>query len=313
MKLSEVVSQYIGHKRSLGMRFHAEEFILKAFAKSLDDPMITSIEAASVLAFLNGIGPVTDTWVKKYHVLSGFYRFALARRMVVRSPLPPSIPRRDVPAFVPYIYSQLELKQLLDATPGACGSRVPLDDYVLHALILLLYGAGLRIGESLHLTVGDVDLGQACLLIRETKFYKTRFVPLGKDLTKVLVDYSGKRNASYSVEAQAPFFCQRDGQPVSQSIARSAFRRMRTAAGVVRDGGARNQPRIHDLRHSAAVHRLIAWYRNGVDLHDLLPKLATYLGHVNLAATQRYLTMTPELLYEASRRFEHYALEAHHE
>ena len=313
MKLSEVISLYVGHKRSLGMRFHTEEFILKAFAKSLGDPMITDMETAPVLAFINGVGPVTDTWVKKYHVLSGFYRFALARSMVVYSPLPPSIPRRGVPAFVPYIYSQLELKRLLDAIPGTCGQRVPVDGYVLRALILLLYGAGLRIGESLHLTVGDVDLEQACLLIRETKFYKTRFVPLGTDLTKVLTEYSGKRNASHSVEAQASFFCQRDGQPVSQSIARSAFRRMRTAAGVVRDGGARNQPRIHDLRHSAAAHRLIAWYRNGVDLHDLLPKLATYLGHVDLSATQRYLTMTPELLHEASMRFEHYALEDRHE
>ncbi len=313
MKLSEVISQYIVHKRSLGMRFHNEEFILKAFAKSLGDPRIADMETAPVLAFINGVGPVTDTWVKKYHVLSGFYRFALARSLVVYSPLPRSIPRRGVPAFVPYIYSQLELKQLLDAIPGTCGQRVPVDGYVLRALILLLYGAGLRIGESLHLKVADVDLEQSCLLIRETKFYKTRFVPLGTDLTKVLTEYSGKRNACHSVEAQASFFCQRDGQPVSQSIARSAFRRMRSAAGVVRDGGARNQPRIHDLRHSAAVHRLIAWYRNGEDLHDLLPKLATYLGHVDLSATQRYLTMTPELLHEASMRFEHYALEDRHE
>jgi site-specific recombinase XerD len=67
------------------------------------------------------------------------------------------------------------------------------------------------------------------------------------------------------------------------------------------------------LRHSAAVHRLVAWYRSGADLHDLLPKLATYLGHVNLSATQRYLTMTPDLLHEASLRFERYAMENHHD
>lgn len=122
MKLTEVISQYIGHKRSLGMRFRAEEFILKAFAKSLDDPVMTNIEAVPVLAFLNGIGPVTDTWVKKYHVLSGFYRFALARSMVVHSPLPHSIPRRDVPAFVPYIYSQLELRRRKQINISTIGS-----------------------------------------------------------------------------------------------------------------------------------------------------------------------------------------------
>ena len=312
MKLSQAVSLYIDHKRALGMRFQNEEFILKAFTKSLNDPVIADTGDVSVLAFLHGHGPVTHTWLKKYRVLSGFYRFAQIRNMVMCSPLPHNIPRQNGPAFVPYIYSQSEIKQLLDAIPGVCNARVPLDGYVLRALILSIYGAGLRIGESLRLTVGDVDLIQACLLIRETKFYKTRFVPLSKDLTKVLTEYSNTRDASHSIDEQEPFFCQRNGQPVSQSIVRSAFRRMRTAAGIVRDGSARNQPRIHDLRHSAAVHRLIAWYRQGEELRDLLPKLATYLGHVDLSGTQRYLTMTPELLHEASLRFEHYALEAHH-
>jgi integrase len=76
----------------------------------------------------------------------------------------------------------------------------------------------------------------------------------------------------------------------------------------MRDGGPRRQPRIHDLRHTAAVHRLISWYRSGKDLQDLLPKLATYLGHGDLSSTQHYLTLTPELLQEAGLRFEHYAI-----
>ena len=84
-------------------------------------------------------------------------------------------------------------------------------------------------------------------------------------------------------------------------------------AGVSRHDGAQYQPRIHDLRHSGAVHRLVAWYRSGADLQRLLPQLATYLGHIDLAATQRYLTMTPALLREASLRFERYAREPHHE
>ena len=100
---------------------------------------------------------------------------------------------------------------------------------------------------------------------------------------------------------------------MSQSAARSAFRRLRIHAGVRREGGARRQPRLHDLRHAAAVHRLIAWYDSGADVQALLPKLATYLGHVDLAATQRYLTLTPELLRQASQRFEHYAMERNHD
>ena len=85
------------------------------------------------------------------------------------------------------------------------------------------------------------------------------------------------------------------------------------SAGVARHDGARYQPRLHDLRHAAAVHRLVSWYRMGADVQKLLPQLATYLGHVHIAATQRYLTMTPELLSEASRRFERYAMEEPHE
>ena len=102
-------------------------------------------------------------------------------------------------------------------------------------------------------------------------------------------------------------FCQADGTPLTDSAIGAAFRRLRTIAGIKRDGGARNQPRLHDLRHSAAVHRVTSWYRSGADLNDLLPKLATYLGHKDLSGTQRYLTMTEELLAEASRRFEAFA------
>ena len=87
----------------------------------------------------------------------------------------------------------------------------------------------------------------------------------------------------------------------------AAFRRLCTIAGIRRDGGGRNQPRLHDLRHSSAVHRLTAWYRSGADLNDLLPKLATFLGHKDLSGTQRYLTMTQDLLTEAGLRFEAFA------
>jgi len=90
-------------------------------------------------------------------------------------------------------------------------------------------------------------------------------------------------------------------------MAERAFVRLRAITGVARKDGTRYQPRLHDLRYAMAVHRLVAWYREGADVQRLLPQLATYLGHVDVAATQRYLTMTPELLLEASRRFERYA------
>jgi site-specific recombinase XerD len=313
MNLSTLITLYISHKQALGRRFRTENNLLRSFCRAVGDGPVTGIEANSVLAYLGRSGSVTTYWHKKYHVLSGFYRFALARGFVKVSPLPRTIPKLTDPAFVPYIYSHEELKRLLDAIPAVCSSRVPFDSYVFKALFLTLYGAALRISEALALHLQDVDLHEAVLCVRETKFYKTRVVPLGKDLTQVLNDYADMRNARHSSEADAPFFCFRDGTPLSTSAARSGFRRLRVAAGVAREGGARRQPRFHDLRHAGAVHRLVAWYRSGADLNDLLPKLATYLGHVDLSATQRYLTMTPELLHEASLRFERYFMENHHD
>lgn len=311
MKLNDAVTRYIDQKRALGMRFNAEGFILRALCRALGDVTMARVRAKLVVAFLNGTHPgrVTSNWSKKYSVLTGFYRFALARGYADISPLPNNVAKLTAPAFVPHIYSQQELKRLLDAVPAACsGDKVAVQADVYRTLLLLLYGAGLRLGEALSLKVADVDLDQAVLCVRESKFYKTRLVPLGMDLTFALAQYVGGRSVGYFDRSDAPFFRLRNGSPVSQSVARSAFRRVRTLAGVVRQDRSRYQPRLHDLRHTAAVHRLIAWYRGGENLQTLLPRLATYLGHVNLAATQHYLTLTPELLHEASMRYERYAL-----
>jgi integrase/recombinase XerD len=310
MILSSIVSSYIAHKRALGCRFRTEENLLNAFMRAVGDRPITDIAPSSILAFINGNGPPSQYWIKKYLVLTGFYRFALARQHVGASPLPNRIPQITGPAFVPYIYSGAELRRLLDAVPAACAGRVPVDGDVYRTLLLLLYGAGLRISEALALNTSDIDLADATLRIRETKFFKTRIVPLGTDLTKILTAFAGKRNAEMAARPDTPFFCFRDGRRFSRSAAQGAFRRLRACAGISTEGSSHRQPRLHDLRHSAAVHRLIAWYRTGADLQDLLPKLSTYLGHVDLSATQRYLTMTPELLREASLRFERYGLEA---
>lgn len=309
MKLSEIVSLYVFHKRALGHRFRSEEAILRSFCKVVGDGPISIVDEETVWAFLNGNGPITVYWEKKHRVLSGLYRFAQARGLAKASPLPRTIPKPTIPAFVPYIYSHEELKRLLAAVPAACSGRTPMEQEVFRTLLLLLYGTGLRIGEALRLTLGEVDLTKACLRIRGTKFFKSRLVPMGRDLTGLLTDFVLRR---YQVpSADAPLFSFRNGSPLSQSAVRSTFRRLRSHAGVMRDGGPRRQPRIHDLRHTAAVHRLIAWYRSGKDLKDLLPQLATYLGHVDLSSTQHYLTLTPELLQEASLRFEHYATGDH--
>lgn len=307
MKLSEVISLYISHKRALGWRFRTEEAILRSFCKATADRPFATIGSEEVLFFLDGKGEVTEYTARKYRVLSGLYQFALVRGLAKISPLPRTSPK-PISTFVPYIYSHEELKRLLDAVPAACAGRSAIEDDVFRTFLLLLYGTGLRIGEALALTLDDVDLHQACLHIHESKFFKSRLVPFGEDLTELLSRYIHRHYGNNSALAEVPLFCLRDESALSQSAARSAFRRLRLCAGVLREGGPRHQPRLHDLRHTSAVHRLISWYRSGADLQALLPKLATYLGHVDLSATQRYLTLTPELLRQASLRFEHYAL-----
>ncbi len=164
----------------------------------------------------------------------------------------------------------------------------------------------MRLGEALRLTIDDVDESQNTLLIQKAKFYKSRIVPLGTGLGGSLLKYINKQRLDDSGGSAKPLFCFHDGRVLSQSAARSAFGRLRLLTGIQREGTGRYQPRLHDLRHTGVVHRVVDWYRNGLDVQYLLPQLATYLGHINLSSTQHYLSLTPELLNEACQRFENY-------
>lgn len=312
MRLSQAIAQYVELKQSMGMHFHAEQVILKAFSKAMGDITFEAVEAERVYAYIAGAGPVTRFWHRKHETLLGFYRFAAGRGYAVSSPLPRFLPKPSK-TFVPYVYSPEELQRLLEAAHSQENPRRRLQAHTLRTLLLLLYGAGLRLSEALHFTIADVDIVHSLLIIHETKFYKTRLVPIGPRLTAVLSTYSKKRQQlGHSQSLRAPFFVTRQGNPVTRQMAELAFVRLRERAGVRRQDGSRYQPRLHDLRHSFTVHRLVSWYRQGADVQHLLPQLSTYLGHIYIAATQRYLTMTPELLEEASLRFERYALGGSH-
>ncbi len=304
--LSDLVAQYVALHQSMGQGMRNNAAILKFFCRVMGDVPVTAVTADQVLAFLNGTGPVTLYWHRKHQALNSFYRFAIARNYVTVSPLPMLLPTRPAP-FVPYIYTPQELQRLLDATALFPNRKNTLPGYSFRVLLLLLYGAGLRISEALSLTLGDVDLSSAILTIRDSKFYKTRLVPVGPRLNQELSRYREKRRPQ-DHSPQAFFFLTRHGTPVPSQLVERAFDRLRRHAGVHRPGGASPPPRLHDLRHSFAVHRLVLWYRQGADVQKLLPRLATYLGHVEIDSTQHYLTMTPDLLQEACLRFERYAL-----
>jgi site-specific recombinase XerD len=153
-----------------------------------------------------------------------------------------------------------------------------------------------------------VDLAARLLAIWDTKFFKSRLVPIGDELSQALDAYRQVRQRlPLTAETRSVFFCTSMGLAISLAKLEKVFVRLREHVGIRRPATDRWQPRLHDLRGTFAVHRLIAWYRAGADVQACLPLLATYLGHINLSGTQTYLTMTPELLAEASRRFERYA------
>lgn len=304
MKLDQAVTAYVAHKQSLGMRFATEARTLKSFSKSVGAVDVDRIGPQQVRDFLDGNGPMTRFWHRKFDALRGFYRFCLARGYARHVPLPTTAARCSQ-SFTPYIYSEDDIKRLLAAAAGRV--RCNICASTSRTLLLLLYAAGLRISEALKLDLADVDLEARLLHIRETKFYKTRLVPTGADLTQVLREYAMLRCKRSPVDPDAPFLLTRQGKRPSRAGAEEAFKQIREQAGVRRVDGARYQPRLHDLRHAFAVTRLVRWYREGADVQRLLPQLATYLGHVHITGTQRYLTMTPELLRQASLRFERFA------
>ncbi len=307
MRLNEIVLQYVTFRKSMGEDFTSAESLLKTFCRYVGkDIELADVEAEHVQAFLTGTGTLSGYWRRKYDTLRGLYRYAISRGFTDHSPLPSTALR--APRFKPYIYTEDELRRLLNGIGTCLNPPRRLEPHTLRAILLLLYGAGLRIGEAVALTVADVDVAHALITVRETKFHKSRLSPLGSQLNQVIADYSKRRNiAGRSTDGGARFFVLRRGAPVSVQTVECAFRRLCRHVGVHRSDGARYQPRLHDMRHAFAVRRLTSWYREGADVQKLLPQLATYLGHTKLSATQVYLTMTPQLLHEASVRFEKYA------
>lgn len=309
MKLPEAIQQYIQWRQSHGAKFGSVAVLLNIFVNSIGkDIGCDAVTTAQVCDFLTGNRPLTQYRAHKYSALSGFYRFAISRGYADRSPLPDNEPRRPTPA-PPYVFSKDELRRLFEAIEGSRRTPLKLDTDTFRTLLLLLYGTGLRRGEALHLTLTDVDLSAEVLTVRDTKFYKTRLVPVGPELADALRRYAALRAQRPLPEGQSStFLANLDGTPVNSETVRHAFVKVLKAAGIDRVHGTRRPPTLHSFRHSFAVHRLTSWYREGADVQRLLPVLSTYLGHSQLVHTQVYLSMTPELLQQASLRFERYML-----
>jgi integrase len=197
-------------------------------------------------------------WQFKHTELKGLFRFAVSCGLLKNAPLPTEVPKRPQ-TLVPYIYSRAEIRRLLDAIPSFRVPLIRVEPKTLRAKLLLFYGAGLRRGEVLRLSVTDADLANALLTIRNTKFLKSRRIPISADLTTVLHDYAHWRSIAHpSAGATSTFFLDKRGEALHRCALDNAFKRLRKHVGVRRCDGGPFQPRLHDLRHTFAVHRLIS-------------------------------------------------------
>jgi len=311
MTLRNLASDYIRYKQALGIRFKTDAYHLENLCLLTGpEKNLSEVTFEEVQGFLGSASERPAYWFRKLAVLKGVNRFAAAHGETVLLPLPKEKPQRTT--FSPYILSRPELALLFAAIPAFCEGRIVRPN-TARLVFLLLYGAGLRIGEALHLSKGDVDIDHGILKVRATKFYKTRLVPVGDALRRELVRYSDWRaTAAFSIEADS-FFVDRSGAGLRDFQIRKVFEALRQQCKIAKPETGQT-PRMHDLRHSFTVHRLITGYQRGEDVQALLPKLATYLGHASIASTQVYLTITPILLEQAAKRFAAYAFpEVHHE
>ena len=317
MTLLDAIDAYVDWRRAHGASFISSAARLHRFCKQVGgDIDCDEVREEDVLRFLAGNGPLTSNRAVKYGALSGFYGYAISRGHVARSPLPA---RDDEPrqpkSAPPYVFSREELQRLFEAIDTSRQRSVQLDADTLRALLLLLYGAGLRLGEAQRLTLDDVDLDDAILTVRDSKFFKNRLVPVGMQLAEALRYHAARRRERPLPKGMAStVLANRDGTPLATNTVRIAFAKVIETAGIRHDtDDGRRSPCLHSLRHAAAIHRLEAWYRQGADVQRLLPALSTWLGHANLDGTRVYLSMTPELLHQASVRFERYVEGDNHE
>lgn len=309
MKLSAMVDRYIAWRRLHGAVFEKEAAILEKFRDRFDSEIVCNeVTCADTCLFLADAGTQVHSRVSRYRVLSGFYRYVISRGFATHCPLPAreTEPKTPKPRL-PHIYSPDELGRLFGMIHESRKKAIKLDELTFRTLLLLLYGTGLRIGEALRLTLADVNLDGLVVTVRQTKFDKSRLVPLGDQLCRVMRVYAEQRlRRGLPQQKDAKFLVSSDRAPLRYRTVLSAFRKLLAEAHVQSKGDGFQKPNLHSFRHTFAVNRVTSWYRDGADVQQLLPALSTCLGHASLDGTQVYLSMTPELLHEASSRFNHW-------
>lgn len=264
---------------------------------------IAGIDEALLVHWIHAVPASPLTKNGKLSFVRELFRHLMRQGLVRENPAA-RIPLLKVgPSRKPYIYSLQEIRCILEEA-GKLKARFPdrLLGWSLPTMILLIYACGLRLGEALKLRIADVDFQEQALALWNTKFHKERIVPFSAEVGKKLSAYLALRNGRRPRDgAESPFFWW-DANRWPKGLVEKHFRRILVRCGLRKPKGP--GPRLHDLRHTFATHRLYKWYQDGKDPLNRLPWLTTYMGHVNIEKTQVYLTITQELLREGDRRFQ---------
>jgi len=309
--LANRIERFLAHKRTLGRRYDVEEKTLRLLDRYLINQKVKRLSQVTpglIEAFLTSR---PRKHARSYNHLLGTVRrlfdWLVAQGIVERSPVQTAA-RRQTAQRIPFIFDLTAARRLLDLAKGLPDNpRALMRGTSYYAIFAILYGLGLRVGEVCRLRQRDIDLNRQLLVIRETKFYKSRLVPFGPHMATLLQGYQHARvEQRGSLAPDAPVFSFTARGEVHPCTVSQTFHTLVPRLGLEIPAGC-SPPRLHDLRHSFAVGTLLRWYRSGIDPGAGLLKLATFLGHVDVNSTAVYLNITTALLQEASRRFEGFA------
>lgn len=298
--LSSALEDYLTLRRSLGFKLKRAEKLLGQFVAHCDTARVDVVTIELALSWATLPEGVSPGWhARRLSVVRGF-----ARHLALfddRTEVPPTdmLPARSRRA-TPYLYTEGEVAKLMGASEKL---RSPLRRATLRTVVGLLYVTGMRIGEALRLDREDVDLSCGLLLVRDSKFGKSRELPVHDSTTAVLRAYARQRDEFCPQMSSPAFFVSLAGTRLRYDNFHLTFLGLVSEAGLT-PRSPMCRPRPHDLRHSFAVSTLVGWYEDGGNVESRLVSLSTYLGHVHPANTYWYLSAAPELLGLAAERLE---------
>jgi len=297
--------EYLAHRRALGFALDTSGTLLLQFARFADRSKHRGPLTAD-LALRWASLPQTASpryRAERLSIVRGFARYLTGQDG--RSQVPDRhLLGRNHDRLQPHIYSEQQLRALV-LTAATLASVYRLRPSTYSTLFGLLASTGLRISEALNLSNRHVDLAGGIMRIEQTKFRKSRLVPLHATATRALRRYTAERDRYALAYKSDAFFVGANGQALPYSTVRTTFRRICEQLGW-RSNGMLPRPRIHDLRHSFACRRLLRWYQQGVNVNHAISSLSTYLGHAKVTDTYWYLTGTAPLIAVAGKRFEQF-------